>query len=62
MSSNESSRREPERAAVNRAQRAPRERGPVDFAAYLAFLAQFPDADPELLRRRPGPSGEPFRL
>lgn len=47
---------------VHRAQRQAREPGPVDFAAYLRFLAQFPDADPAVLRRRRGPRGEPFKL
>lgn len=29
---------------------------------YLAFLARFPPATHDELRRRPGPRGEPFRL
>ena len=45
----------PTQDEINRAQRAPRELGPVDFAAYFRFLRELPDADPAELR-------EPFRL
>jgi hypothetical protein len=50
------------RDEVNRAQRGPRERGVVDFAAYLRFLSELPAADPAELRKRPLLRGEPFRL
>lgn len=49
----------PEEARV---QREPRERTLLAPEAYWAFLAQFGDVDPEVLRRRRGPQGEPFRL
>ena len=47
---------------INRAQRAARERGTVDFAAYFRFLSELPDVDPDELRKRPLQRGEPFRL
>lgn len=64
MSSSDSPDR-PEGAAaeaLNQAQRVPRERGPVDYAAYLRFLSELPDADPADLRRRGVLRGEAFRL
>jgi len=34
----------------------------VTMEEYLRFLAALGDADPGSLRRRSGPTGEPFRL
>lgn len=69
MSSNEhSSRIDLERglptnaADVEALRRAKQSTPPMDGDAYLRFLAQFPPASHESLRKRRGPSGEPFRL
>lgn len=64
MNSNDSRSRDDDRAQdeINRVQRAPRERGKVDFAAYFRFLSELPEADPAELRKRPLLRGEPFRL